>query len=543
MNTIPPSDYYPQRSMRDFHYILFRHKWKVVVFFLAVVITVTLGSFLVAQVFKAEAKLLVRIGRENVSLDPTATTGQVISLGHTRENEINSELDILKSRELAVKVVDAIGPEKFLKHPGEENNGNGSSPGKTPDWKRRLQGRAAEVMAGVPAFLEGVGLGTPLESREKAVIGLMKALEIETQKNTNTIFLSFEGKSPEFAETVLSRLMELYLDKHITAYRTPGSYVFFDQQAEDLRTQLARTEEELKALKNKTGIASLDDQRKILLTRIGTLRQEFESTQSALAISRAKIKNLQEKLAGLPPVMVTQQMKSSSNYGVELMRARLYELKLKEQELLSKYIESSIPVIEIRRQIAEAESQLAKEEPTRTDTTTGINVTHQQLNLALLSESATLSSLKAKGRVINTQLHAAQNEVKDINETELRLTALQRELTLQDTKYRKYSENREQARIDQALEMNKISNITVIQKATASQKPVKPRKVLNLALGLFLGILGGLGVAFFSEFLDHSLKKPEDVEEKLQLPMLASIPYLKRNSSLGRGPGLDVSKN
>lgn len=531
MNQVAPSDNYPQRSLRDFGYILFRHKWKVIIFFLAVVITVTLGTFMLAETYRAEAKLLVKIGRENVSLDPTATTGQVINLGQNRENEINSELDILKSRELALKVVDEIGPERFLKRPDEENSGNGSPGRKTPDWKREIQDKAGEVMGGLENFLESIGLSTPLESREKAVIGLMKKLEIETQKNTNTLSLSYEGKSPKFAETVLSRLIDFYLDKHITAYRTPGSYGFFDQQAEDLRNQLAKTEDELKTLKNKTGVASIDDQRKIILNRIGTLQQENEATQAALAISRAKVKELKEKLAGLSPTLVTQETKVSSNYGVELMRSRLYELKLKEQELLSKYTESSVLVQEVRRQIAEAQALLSKEEGTHTDVTTGINTTHQQLDLAMLSEMATLSSLEAKARVVSGQLIAARKEINELNDTELRLVNLQRELGLQDTKYRKYSENREQARIDQAMETTKISNISVIQKASASLKPVKPRKTLNLALGFFLGIFGALGLAFFSEYLDHSIKTPQDVEEKLELQLLASIPFLKKGRS------------
>jgi uncharacterized protein involved in exopolysaccharide biosynthesis len=210
------------------------------------------------------------------------------------------------------------------------------------------------------------------------------------------------------------------------------------------------------------------------------------------------------------------------------MRSRLYELKLKEQELLSKYTDTSIPVMEVRRQIAEAQDQLAKEEATRTEVTTAINITHQQLTLTLHSETATLSSLEAKARVIKDQLAAARGEVQGINETELRIVNLQREMALQDVKYRKYSENQEQARIDQALETNKISNISVVQQATASAKPVRPRKALNLALGFFLGLFGALGLAFFSEYLDHSIRTPEDVEEELKLQLLASIPYLKK---------------
>ena len=130
MNQIDDSNGYPQRSMRDFYAILFRHKWKVIVFFLAVMVTVTLGTFLTAEIYRSEAKLLVRFGRESVGLDPTATTGQTISIGQSRESEINSELEILKSRELAERVVDKIGPKAFLERPDEEIIGDPSLEGK-----------------------------------------------------------------------------------------------------------------------------------------------------------------------------------------------------------------------------------------------------------------------------------------------------------------------------------------------------------------------------------------------------------------------------
>ena len=519
---------YPQRSLRDFYYILFRHKWKGIIVFLAVMVTVTLGTFLVAETYRAEAKILVKIGRENVTLDPTATIGQVIQPVQTRESEINSEVDILKSRELAEKAVDDIGTEKFLNPPEDENLANGSSGAKIPEWKRALKRNGQAAIGVAVGFLENIGIIFPLDDREKAVLGMMKSLEIETQKNINTLSLAYDAESPKFAKAVLSRLIEFYLDKHMIAYRTPGSYGFFDQQSGDLRAQLAKTEGELKSLKNRTGVASLDEQRKIILTRIGTLQQESEAALADLAASQAKVAEFKQKLAGVSPTLVTQETKSSSVHGVELMRPRLYELKLKEQELLSKYAETSIPVKEVRRQITEAEALLAKEDPTRTDVTTGINTTHQQLHLVLLTETANLSSLEAKSRVVDRQLADARREAQGINETEVEMVTLQRELAIQDSKYRKYTESREQARIDQALEMNKISNISVVQQPTASLKPVKPRKALNLALGFFLGIFGGLGLVFFSEYLDHSIKTPEDVEEKLQLQLLASIPYLKR---------------
>ena len=522
------SPQFPERSLRDFYYILFRHKWKVILFFLAVVATVTVGTLLSTEIFKAEAKLMVRIGRENVSLDPTATTGQVISIGQSRDSEINSELEILKSRELAGKVVDALGPKSFLEEPDENILDPGASTGPPQERFKELRRIFGGVGGKLQEFLIAADIVTPLSDRERALIGLTKNLEIETQKNSNILFLSYEAPSAQFAQTVLAKLIDFYNDKHLVIHRTVGSYEFFNRQADQLRGQVAGVEEELKKLKSKTGVSSLEEQKKILMTRIGALQTEGESNQAALAISKVKVQDLKEKLSGISPTLVTQETTGSGNYAADLMRSRLYELQIKEQDLLSRYAETSRPVLEIRRQIAEAQALLAKEEPTRTQVTTGINTTHQQLNLDFIKEMGNLSSLEAKSRVLKTQQEAARAELTDLNNTEVKMVNLQRELSLLDVKYRKYSDNLEQVRIDQAMETNKISNISVVQAATASLKPVRPRKALNLALGLFLGIFGGIGLAFFSEYLDHSLRTPQDVEEKLDLQVLASIPYLKK---------------
>jgi len=529
----------PEKSLRDVYYILFRQKWKVFLFFLAVFVTVTLGTFLSPEIYQSDAKLLVRLGRESVSLDPTATTGQVITVGQSRENEIKSELDILKSQDLVEKVVDTIGPTAFLNDSDEIMNKDASPVG---SFRRTFNETRQGLRFALGGAIEPIkGLFRPLSDCDKAVLAVMKNLEIEALKNSNTISISYEAKSQKLAKEVIDKLTGFYLEKHVNVHRTEGSYKFFSQQIEQLRAALTQTEENLRALKNKTGIASLEEQRRVLLKRMGDLEQEIGGTKAAFAASRAKVQAMQKTLAGLPEALVTQETAGIGNYGADVMRSKLYELQLKEQDLLSKFNEDSIPVKEIQRQIAEARGILAKEEPTRTQVTRGLNEAHKQVKLTLLAEKATLASLQAKLKEQKVLLASASNELITINNSEVELAQLQREIAIQEANYRKYSQNLEQARIDQALEIEKISNISVIQPATYPIKPVRPRKVLNLALGFFLGIFGALGLAFFTEYMDHTFKKPEDVEERLQLPMLTSIPRLLEKKE-GRG-NFSVNKN
>ena len=523
-----------ERSLRDLYYILFRHKWKTLLFLVAVVGTVTVGTFRSPEIFRSEAKLLVQLGRESVTLDPTATTGRTINISESRESQVNSELEILKSHEIAEKVVDTIGLAPFLLGRSEEDikgdvDVSGSPVARDAIGKTKRYVRTA--VKWLSNLLRRSGMVEPLSDRDTAVLGVMNNLEAEVLKNSSIINISYEAQSPKLAQEVMANLIDSYLEKHIAVHQMPGSYPFFTQQSEDLRDKLAQAENELRNLRDETGISSLEEQRLVILNHIGDLERQKTAAEAELAASKAKVQALQERLADMPEALVTQETTGFSDYGADLMRAKLYELQLKEQDLVSKYAEESQQVQMVRREIAEAQALLDKEKakPTRAQVTKGVNITHQQTRLALLTEEATLCSLQAKVENLGGQLADAQAGLKALNDADLRITRLKREINIQEANYRKYSENLEQARIDHALESEKISNISVVQSATLPIKPIRPRKSLNLALGLFLGIFGAIGLAFFSEYIDHSIKTPEEAKERLQLPTLASIPLVRAN--------------
>src|SRR4051812_28860520 len=102
--------------LREVLRAVFRHKGKAALFFLAVVAATLLIAFVSPRAYRSQAKLFVRLGRENATLDPTATFGQtpVVAMPQSRENEINTAVEILKSPVLLEKVIDAVGPRAIL---------------------------------------------------------------------------------------------------------------------------------------------------------------------------------------------------------------------------------------------------------------------------------------------------------------------------------------------------------------------------------------------------------------------------------------------
>lgn len=429
-----------QGSLRDLYLVFFRHKWKMVLFFLTVTVVATVGTFLVAEIYCSEARLLVRLGRESVTLDPTATTGHTIQVSQSRQSEINSELEILKSREIVEKVVNSIGWEAFAKRPDERLSVEGSA----REMIRRTRREIRSASRGSRSFLERLDLVDPIDEHKKAVLVVMKNLKVNVSRDSSIIIVSYEAQSPKLAQNVVAKVIDFYLEKHIAVHQTPGSHEFFLQQSNHLRNKLEKLEDELRNLKNETKISSLEEYRRVLVVRIGALEQEIEHTEAELVASNAKVEALKKSL-----------------------------------------------------------------QPT------------------FLTEEANLSSLQAKVQTQKKQLEEAQKGLITLNDSEIKIKRLAREIGIEETNYQKYVDSLEQARIDHALEAGSISNICVVQPATVPIKPVRPRKMLNLALAILLGILGAVGLAVICEYLDHSIKTPEEVEERLHLPTLASIPRVQ----------------
>jgi capsular exopolysaccharide synthesis family protein len=490
------------KTLRDFYDIVFRQKRKALLFFFTVLAVVIVGNIVAPRVYRSEAKFLIKLGRQDVTVDPTVGTGPMLSVSQPREAVVNSELEILLSRELAGKVVDAIGGEAVMK---------GSDGLKAA--------KSAPEKPAQPESLEQQKL------RDKAARYLLKNLTVEVVKKSNIIALGYEAKSPQMAHDVLAKLLDEYLSKHISVYKAVGSYDFFDGQKKDLFKALADTEQKINELKKTNNISAMQEQQVLLLTRVGQLKTDVETTEAEIAVTDAKVFVLQDVLSRTPDIVMREKVTGGALSAADEMRKTYNSLMMKEKELLSTFTADSVPVKETRNQIAAAQ-QLLQQTEENLEVREGINENKRLLELDLANSQALLASDKAKLATLKEQLSSAQSDIQRINDTELQLTQLVREKEISDLNYRKYAESLEQTRIDNELETDRISNISVSQAPTNPLYPIRPRVLLNVVLGALLGLFGGLGVAFFFDYLDHTFKKPEDIESKLQFAAFGAVPLL-----------------
>lgn len=195
-------------------------------------------------------------------------------------------------------------------------------------------------------------------------------------------------------------------------------------------------------------------------------------------------------------------------------KARLLDLRLKEQQLIEKYKESNRLVMNVRKEIELVTDFLRQQE-------------EETASKGALKTEAELNAQFARDKTIRLQLSQVDREIQSMDLKEDELVDLKREVDTNDKNYRTYVDKLEDARISDDMNLQKMANVSVIQAATVPAKPIKPKKALNILLGMILGAVSGLGFAFFSEYSSQGLSTPESVEKRLGLPVLTTVSYKK----------------
>jgi uncharacterized protein involved in exopolysaccharide biosynthesis len=488
-----------QFSIRDFLDFIFKRKAEILVFFFAAFGAVAIGTWIMRPTYEATAQIMVKIGRENLYIPTASGSGSHPAVNVSREEQVNSEIEILRSRLLAEEVIKALGPGAIYK-----------------DLADPLPGSFANLLSGSKARLSAV---------DTAVLRLEKNLAVAAVKKSSVIQVSYRNTDPKTAAAVVNSLVNHYLDRHLDVFKNPGSFTFFGEQSRLLKKKLAQAEADLKEFKERHDLTFLKEQLSLLLKQAAELHTATNQTESQVAATKTRLEQLRLQLAKVPQTIQQGDEVDHNAYLISSLQARLVDLELKQKELLGKYTDQNHLVKNVREDIAMVRAKLNEQENKRYGKSrSGLNATYQRLEGETFQNEAELKALLAREKTQRDQLAEHQVQLKKLNRTEVELSHLEREVEVNRQNYRLYLTKFEESRISNAMDSEKISNVSLIEPAQPPLRPVSPKVLLNLALGFVLAAVGGLGFAFFRESLDDSLEKPEQIEEILGLPVLASVP-------------------
>ncbi|WP_167512571.1 polysaccharide biosynthesis/export family protein [Oceanidesulfovibrio marinus] len=500
-------------SIRDILQSMFRHKRTIMLFFLGVVVSVLIVSLLTPNVYESDARVLLRVGRESVGVD-ASVVGPTSNLNQFREEEVNSELSVLESRFLSEKVVEKLGVKAFSHDRGLISkllNSIGLGLGDNPDDLSRQDKLRMEVIKEVH-----------------------KHFKVEALKKSATLTLSYRDEDPHFAQEVLHAYIDAYLQHHIEVYKSQATPEFFEREAASILQRLTDKENDLKDFQKKHHIASVDLQKQTLQDRISRLKAELgggtqhgnlDGAMPKISSSRARIAYIEKVLKDIPQVSVQEKVVGETNGGVasNAIKRRLLDLRLKEIDMAGRYTDSYRPLINLREQIKEAELALSKEKETLTQVTEMPDPIYSALSRELEEERVVLREQLARKDAIEESLQNAENELNELVSSEVEFKQLQREVNVLQNEYLQYRDNLLRSKIANALDQAKISNVSIVQPPTFPVEHILPKRTINLLVGMFFGLFGGIGLALLLEYFDDSLKSEEEVERRLKLPVIASV--------------------
>jgi uncharacterized protein involved in exopolysaccharide biosynthesis len=456
-------------SLKNILHLIFKRRTQILLVFGATVCTVAIASYMTTPTYEATAQILVKIGREDIympTLPGGGTAKPIVSSGRTEQR--NSEMEILRSRFLAQRVVESLGPAVIYKD------------------------------------LDGTNLA-------RAVGRFKGALTVQAVKGSNVISLSFKHTNPRLAATAINTLVDLYLERHLEVHKRHDPQGFFQKQYLLLKDQTRLAEEKLQAFRNQNDLTALDEEQSILLRQEAGLRTQLNQSLS----QQAEIKNRIQQLRDQQTTTLETIPLNLNDGTMGNLRARLVDLELQEHELLTKYSDQSRLVRRVRAEITMVRRTLGEHRS-------------EIIQQEILRNEADLQALKAKEETQNAQADAIQKRHEKLNRLVLEFDRLRQAVEVHRENYRLYLTKFEEARISDAMDREKIANVRLIEPGHIPGKPVSPNIRLNMILATFLGGSGALGLAYISEQLADSLEKDEDVENLLHVPVLASIPQLER---------------
>jgi uncharacterized protein involved in exopolysaccharide biosynthesis/Mrp family chromosome partitioning ATPase len=481
-------------TVGDIYYVVFRHKWKIILLSLAGILAATAFYVRNPPPYQSQAELLIQYVPEARSLTLPGSDQQVI-VPDSGAGIINSEIQILTSLDLAEEAATNIGAASIL-----ANAGGGSN--------------------------------------SIAAAGLIRAnLQAEPAGNgSSVIVITLKLPDSRIVQPVLQEVINDYFDKHKEIHSAGGGYDdALSREQSTLSVQLNDTEKQLADLKNKANITSLEDAKKNLADQTSKIQSAISDALAGLAGYEAMMKQVgtapTEKLeaTNAPSAIPPDQIDAYNE-----ICANLDALRKEEQGYLLQHFTKRNPlVIEVDGQIASTQKEKAGFEekyPQIAGLGTASPASGGQSAMPTVDTRAEIAALQARLKFWGGQLEQLQTQATNLNSLGPVIAQLEQVRAIQQANLQILSQGLAKSHIDDALNnIGKAPNIKWVQTPSPPSRDWK-KTYKTVAMLAFGGIAIGLAWAFLIELvLDRSVRRPVEIEVKLKLPLFLSIPDVRRN--------------
>lgn len=472
------ADAIPQLSARSVIETCIRKKRLLFTIFLLCMSATFAAIYLLPPKYAATMSILVQNARETPMV--TSEPNKVVQITPSvTEEQVNSEMELLHSRDLLTQVLDKL--------PGSEN--------------------------------------LDPEQKEKALRALGKSLAVTVVRKSNVLAVSYTDSSPEKAQHVLSLIADAYMAKHLALSHPSGTFEFFKGEADNAHTLLTDTQRKLSQLKASEGLTSLDDEKNAIFKQINSDDAELAGLQGEIQENAGLAGAARTEMSGISSRISTQEKSVPNQYSVEQLNTMLAQLTNRRIGLLAKFQPDDRFVKEVDAEIENVRNNLKAVEGTAAhEKTTDVNPVHQELQQTFAKSRVALKGLEAQRASLAAHKAQLQDQLSTLEKQTADYDTLQNQVTEYQRNYDLYAQKRDQAQIDEAMDKQRFLNVALADEPSASAVAIQPRPKLYLALGLMMAILLSIGTSLMAEMSRDTFYTPAELENALGFPTLATVP-------------------
>jgi capsular exopolysaccharide synthesis family protein len=481
---IPPSTRLPawdlsprEPHLYDYLLILRKHQWLIVSFLLAVVTIVTIATFRMQAVYVATAR--IEIDRENGSILPFQGM-ETYDFMMDLENYIETQSKILTSETLALRTIRSSG----LGARPEYSSPNGPS--------------------------EALAIGSLENQKRPPELGaFLGSLGIKRVPNSRLLDVTFESTDPQFAARIVNEHIKNFQEQNIRSRydETTRATAWLRNELDELKITVQQSEDKRIAYERKNQIWTLDDKSNITTQRLADLNKELTEAQAERMRKEALF-----QFAKAGDIADVPQLRD--NIVLQSLTQKRQIATSDYNDALSQYGPNFPKVQRLQAQLKDMDQLIQKE---NVNTLNRIETDYREA--------------RERENLLTQALDQQKVAANEMAEKMVEYNILKREAEASKALYDGLMTKLKEVGISAALQS---SNIRVVDPAMIPTYPSRPAKARNIALAFLVGLVGGIGLALMREYLDNTVKTPDDIETLARLPSLAVVPQFGTSNGNGR---------
>jgi len=477
--------------------VLYRYRRICVTTFVLVTAALTIQGYSTTQMFQAQGRLLIEDERSTAvpGLQNDANTYY-----EDPEPYYQTQYKILKGRDLTRRVVRKLHLENVI-----EFNGKKPAP---PSASSLLQDLRTKVMSIVRPAPEPAEPPKVDETADESglVSGFISRVNVEPVRGSHLVDVTFLSEDPKFAAVAVNALLDEYVNQNLELklQSTQGMLDWLDKELENQQRRVQDSERALAEYREKENALSLDDKQNIIVSRLNQLNDAVTRARTERVQKESLYNQVKAISTGTTPDAIPA---IATNAAVANAKAKLIELQREKAKLLERYAEKHPQVINVNAALQDSQRQVDFE------IARAVQSVKNEYETAVLQE-----------QTLARNLEGAKSEAQDLNRKGIGYGVMEREAKSNREVYQSLLTREKELRVSANSRTN---NVRVVDRAEKPRGPVSASGRRTVMMSMFIGLVLAVGVALGLDYMNDTIKTPEDVTRRLRLPFLGLVPAVR----------------